>query len=57
MQSDLGKVAIFRYLEWMQWMQKLIIKKVEQNAQDMPLRFSHEERREDLNFEVQVCLQ
>jgi hypothetical protein len=35
MQLDLGKIAIFQYLKWMQ----KLIKKVEQNAQNIPLPF------------------
>jgi hypothetical protein len=45
-QSDLGNIAIVQHIKWMQ----KLIKKVEQNAQDIPLPFPLEERREELKY-------
>jgi hypothetical protein len=43
---DLGNIAIFQHIKWMQ----KLIKKVEQNAQDIPSLFSCEEREEDVKY-------
>jgi hypothetical protein len=45
---DLGNIAIFQHIKWMQ----KLIKKVEQNAQDIPSLslFSCGEREEDVKY-------